>query len=417
MNRFRGFILCSVLLSVSTTSFGRIWRVYQDGSGDIPTIQAGIDTASSGDTVLVSPGTFNEQINFRGKGIVVKSDLGPSGTIIDASPIGGDVVTFSSGETRSAVLSGFKITGGSRGILIAESQPTILNNVISGNAGATEGAGICCGGADVGSGPWKPLISGNVISSNIAQWNGGGVCVFQVMVPEILNNEIKGNTASLGDGGGIWYLSFFDGGVIRGNILSDNFAGDHGGGFYAGSSLLGSPVQFDCSWNLVVNNTANGREATGNSGGGLWMWETSATVSNNTIVSNTGNGPWDDYGGGVVLDDAGTPIIERNIIALSSKGGGLWCGDGATPVIMNNLAWQNVGSDGVGTCADWWMANGNVIADPQFCDVSSGNFYLAENSPAFTHPSGPLGALIIPGCAPIRIKTASWGTMKARYIK
>jgi len=50
---------------------------------DQPTIQAGIDVAVGGDTVLVAPGTYVENIDFKGKAITVTSEQGADVTVID----------------------------------------------------------------------------------------------------------------------------------------------------------------------------------------------------------------------------------------------------------------------------------------------------------------------------------------------
>lgn len=60
---------------------------------DQPSIQAGINAANSGDTVLVAPGTYYENIDFLGKAITLQSQSGAAVTTINGQN-SGSVVTF-----------------------------------------------------------------------------------------------------------------------------------------------------------------------------------------------------------------------------------------------------------------------------------------------------------------------------------
>ena len=48
--------------------------VYANGSGDFATIQDAIDGVSVGDTIVIHPGTYYENINFGGKNLVLRSE-------------------------------------------------------------------------------------------------------------------------------------------------------------------------------------------------------------------------------------------------------------------------------------------------------------------------------------------------------
>src|SRR5580704_3524170 len=71
---------------------------------DVPTIQGAINMAVNGDVVIVSSGTYPENIDFTGKAITVKGAGAAGATIIDGGAQA-SVVTFDSGETRNSVLS------------------------------------------------------------------------------------------------------------------------------------------------------------------------------------------------------------------------------------------------------------------------------------------------------------------------
>ena len=114
---------------------------------DQPGIQAGINAATNGDTVLVADGTYYENINFKGKAITVASYFLMDGdtthinnTIIDGSQPShadsGSVVYFVSGEDTSSVLCGFTITNGSGTMYVAYSA-RVGGGIFCDNSGCT----------------------------------------------------------------------------------------------------------------------------------------------------------------------------------------------------------------------------------------------------------------------------------------
>ena len=82
---------------------------------DQPTLQAGINATSSGDTVLVSAGTYagpgNHDLDFGGRNIVFRSVAGALTTIIDCGG-NGRGFGFTSGESPAAVVDGFTVRSG-----------------------------------------------------------------------------------------------------------------------------------------------------------------------------------------------------------------------------------------------------------------------------------------------------------------
>lgn len=264
-----GFSSLLLWLLITLPAQARIIQV----PGGQPTIQAGINAAVNGDTVLAAPGTYQENIHFRKKGITVagrfllsNNPADIDSTVIDGSnPVNPDsascvrVVSDSARTTNdtTAALIGFTLTGGAGtrwtdehgagtyreggGILIQFLSPRIAFNKITRNR-VTDGS-LQSGGGGIRVGDGNPRILNNVILSNTSGNYGGGI-VLNYTGAIVRNNVIAYDTTgpSYGGGGGIWIYAFDDSGrsrVIENNTIFGNSTGtgsNLAGGVYIGSS-------------------------------------------------------------------------------------------------------------------------------------------------------------------------------------
>jgi Right handed beta helix region len=420
-------LVLSLLCAAYSPAAARTWRVETDGSGDTTLVQGGIGLASPGDTVLVGPGTYNENIDFLGKNIVVRTESGPLVTTLDGSSGNDSVVKFHNGESRAAMIIGFTITGGEGtrdfgspsggGIKVLDGSPTIRGNRIIGNAVSTSpgnGGGIGVGLASMPLPRPNPLIEWNLIENNTAIGNGGGLSILHA--DAVVRNNVFRTNITDGDGGGIWVL-FYDAQVlISNNEFWENQADDHGGGLHA-ADIGGSGIVTITS-NLFVRNQANG-SGTGDSGSGgaMLLHVISGAATNNTLVGNKGYGESACGGGGVLLDATPSDLDFRANIITFNDGCGVACKDFVTTALGANLLWQNLGGDlgtGSGICPNGWRSN-QIFTDPLFCNLATDLYTVASNSPALSG-AFPMGAFPNPGCGPsVPVRSVSWGRLKAMY--
>ncbi len=394
--------------------------------GDYSTIQGAIDAATDGDEIVVSPGTYTENINFGGKNLTLRSTNPTSLTVVINTVIedagSSATLTFSGTELTTCVLSGFTITNGSiwgsmRG---NDTLATIEYNRIVNNAGNAihkcDGivqyntiSGNSCGlhGCD-------GIIQNNTISDNSNVWYTGGLVNCQGLIQ---NNIISGNSAPYG--GGLYRCH----GIIQHNIITNNtntgtFDG-YGGGLFECDAVIqhniisGNSARYGgglayCH-STIHNNTISGNEATASLSSGGGLYECDGTIQNNAIhdnLANSGAGLADCDGtiqnntiwgnvagfqGGGLNNCDGT--IQNNTIwgnSASDSGGGLaHCSD----VIRNCIVWQNTASLGAQlddncsvpsySCIQDWTGDGagNISEDPRLVDPANGDFHLQPTSP------------------------------------
>jgi|WetSurSiteA1Bulk_404760.scaffolds.fasta_scaffold01847_5 hypothetical protein len=257
---------------------------------DYPTIQQAINAAQDGDTILVSPGTYTENINFLGKGIVLTSNFifshnldDINNTIIDgSSPSDPDTASCvlmykpnnSFSDDSSATLIGFTITGGKGtawndehnlgsyyreggGILIQYWAPRIRFNIIRDNEAYDKTGLVSAGGGAIRCGDGNPLIENNIILHNRGRYGGG--IVFNYSGGVIRNNILDGNSGGEDyAGGGLWILgNRFDNRikVIENNAIIHNTSVLPGGGVFLWGST-GNYIRNNIIWgNLAPSNS------------------------------------------------------------------------------------------------------------------------------------------------------------------
>lgn len=195
----------SIFLAIVIPCSAATITVNWDGSGDYTTIQAAINAAVSGaDTIIVAEGTYDENINFGGKNLILTS-TNPNnpvvvyGTVIEESSCHGPVVKFTGTENNTCLLTGFTITGGcggfGGGIEGNGTEASIIKCVLTGNIGFVGGGACQCFG----------IVKDCVITGNEAQY-GGGLAECDGTISDISNCLIMNNYSEI-DGGGLYDCS------------------------------------------------------------------------------------------------------------------------------------------------------------------------------------------------------------------
>ncbi len=330
---------------------------------DFSTIQAGLNAAGSGDTVLVGAGTYtganNRNLNFYGKTITLRSEDGPGGTIIDAQHLDRCFV-FVSGEGLDTVVDGFTIKNGQPptaaadggGIFSIGATPTIRNCVITSCSSDRYGGGMAAGNA-------VPFIDSCTFSFNSSARDGGGLYGWaKVWNTDFIGNEALGTGGVPADGGGAALLA---GSEVKGCRFVANNA-TRGGALYLG----GDKVVHN---SLFIANEANIAGATLNHGGAIYADSGRIGIA---FCTFSGNNAFDL--GSTVYSATAQVLLYHSIAWDSSTNGVIASSTGTVAALYSDI----LQSSGV------FPGDHNINADPLFTTgPGSSNFngyYLSQTA-------------------------------------
>ncbi|MCK4640549.1 MAG: matrixin family metalloprotease [Candidatus Marinimicrobia bacterium] len=353
----------SVLISsggVNIIHSGPVWYVSTSGNDQtgigsqlspFASIQHGIDMTNDNDTVLVSPGTYVENINFNGKNIVVGSLILTTGdtayisqTVIDGNQYG-SVVTVENGEDSTSLLTGFTLTNG------------YGNYASPWGSSSYFGGGIYCNNS-------SPLIRNLIIKNNIAAYGGGmSLCNYNGTISNVV--VINNQAVDWGRGGGILIWTATP--IFQDVLIANNDAAHNGGGIW----LTGNAVPIFHRV-IVINNTAL-------SGGGIQCSGAHPTLINVTLSHNNAI----NNGGAIFCEGFAEPKLINSII-WDNYPQGVYFVSGSNSNSVT-LAYSDVqgGESGIVTNNNGtvnWL-NGNIDTNPLFVDSSNDDFQLQEDSP------------------------------------
>lgn len=278
--KFAAYLL--IVLAINHFAFAnKIIYVDNDGPADFNNIQAAIDDAINGDTVLVADGTYtgngNHSIDFKGKKITVKSQNGPDSCIIDCL---GPMDCYDMGfylhnkEDANSVVQGFTITNAAQiGLYCYDAKPIITKCIFTANRYGIHifksyplviECLLIANDNGVKFSKSNAVISNCIIAGNRHQ---GLTC--DSSNPTITNCSIMNNS------GGITILSdstAYSTPTLINCLITGNYTDSYGGGIYCNGS----------NFNLI-NCTLSGNKA-GNKGGGISIFQGREVNINNCII-------------------------------------------------------------------------------------------------------------------------------------
>lgn len=345
-------------------------------------IQTAVSSASSGDVIIVKPGTYTENIRITTTpSLVIRSESGkPEDTIITAKSSTTSVFYT---EVNNTTISGFKITGvgssSAAGVyLVRCSNCTITNNDLSDNY----------------QGVYLRYSDYNRVLNNVVLGESKGI-----YLQDSNYNTISGNGVNSSTQYGIHLTR------SQRNTLSSNIANLNNHGIVLENAnyndLTGNTVNSNRGYGLYLTNSSNcgltGNTATNSERGIYLIRSNSTTISGNEVLENTKYGILISYSnyntisgnkankttGGIFLDSASGNTVSGNTVASNSISGLYMCPGSRSNHVFNNYLNNTYNADIRNTRNTWntTRTTGTNIVGGSYV---GGNFWANPSGTGFS---------------------------------
>jgi len=297
--------ICIALLLVlgvaSTQADAAVFTVGSNGEGNYTSIQEAINNAQNGDTILVSPGVYRENVNVN-KEISIISSTDLSGDMMNRTYVIGaipaeDVFTI---RSNNVTISGFYIAGGPSGMdmdrEVGISLEGVQNCLISNNTLILNDIGIGLSNSYFNhldnnligfgaSGIYLTQSNENELSNNVATINNHGI-----HIDNSTNNTLMGNTVESNEIGILLSTS-------RMNTLENNFVLRNDNGI-----VLDNTAESNFLTNNSIYMNGIGIYSSGSSGNTIYLNDffnffNAEDEGTNTWNSSSAGNTWNDYNG------------------------------------------------------------------------------------------------------------------------